>query len=54
MISIVNSRFLKKIQDKSFYRKGHFQENGGNHIEGEFLKIREVTLVINFVIFLQK
>jgi len=33
---------------------GHFQEYSENHKESEFEKIRELTLVIIFVIFPQK
>ena len=36
------------------FRNEHFQENSQNLIEGEFVNIREITLVIIFMIFPQK
>ena len=38
----------------SHYQNDHFQENRENHIYGVFVKIRELTLIIIFVIFPQK
>ena len=37
----------------SRYRNGQFEENRENHIKGEFVQIREFTLVIIFMIFHQ-
>ena len=46
--------FQKKEHGNSLYRNGHFQENRENHIQVEFVKIREFILVIIFVTFPQK
>ena len=42
---------FKIFHENNHYRNGHFQGNRKNHIKGEFLKIREFSLVIRFVTF---
>ena len=44
----------KIFHENSHYRNDRFQENRKNPIYHEFVKVRDFTLVIVFVIFFQK
>ena len=41
------------FRENSHYRNVHFQEHRENHLYGDFVKIREFTLVISFMFFPQ-